>query len=192
MMYKNIDERCFKEFITIETNRLTLRKMVLGDVEDILKVYGDPKVAQYDWFEPFETIEMATKLINHVSKEFEDGEEITWGVVRKEDEAFIGYCCLGDFDDEARRSEIGYGIRSDEWNKGYGTEVVKALSRFGFEEMNLNRIEAFITPDNGGSIKVLEKVGFVQEGVVRERDFIKGKLEDGVVMAMLKSDYDKM
>lgn len=187
-----MNKKCFEEFPIIETERLIFRKMVIDDADDILKIYGDPKVAEYDWFEPFETTEMALKLISHVSKEFEEGEEITWGVVRREDEAFIGYCCLGDFEEDARRSEIGYGLRSDEWNKGYGTEVVKALAKFGFEEMNLNRIEAFITPGNDASIRILKKVGFIQEGIVRERDLIKGKLEDGVILAMIRSDYDKV
>lgn len=191
-MGDDINKRVFEDFPIRETERLILRKMDLSDVDDVLKVYGDPKVAKYDWFEPFETKEMATKLINHVSKEFEEQEEITWGIVRKEDEAFIGYCCLGDFEDDARRSEIGYGLRSDEWNKGYGTEVVKALVKFSFEEMNLNRVEAFVTPGNDASVRLLKKVGFLQEGIVRERDLIKGKLEDGVIMAMLKSDYDKV
>lgn len=187
-----ISKRVFEDFPIIETERLILRKMNLSDVDDVLKVYGDHKVAKYDWFEPFETKEMAIKLINHVNKEFEEQEEITWGVVRKEEGSIIGYCCLGDFEDDARRSEIGYGLRSDEWNKGYGTEILKALVKFGFEDMNLNRIEAFVTPGNDASIRLLKKVGFLQEGIVRERDLIKGKLEDGVIMAMLKSDYNKI
>lgn len=76
--------------------------------------------------------------------------------------------------------------------QGYGTEILKALVKFGFEDMNLNRIEAFVTPGNDASIILLKKVGFLQEGIVRERDLIKGKLEDGVIMAMLKSDYNKI
>jgi [ribosomal protein S5]-alanine N-acetyltransferase len=55
--------------------------------------------------------------------------------------------------------------------------------------MNLNRIEATITPGNDGSVRVLKKLNFKQEGIVRERDFIKGKLEDGIIMALLKKDY---
>lgn len=180
---------CFSKFPIIDTDRIMLREINVGDVEAILKIYGDPKVAEYDWFEPFDTLEKAIKLVNHFNKEFEEQEEITWGIVRKEDKALIGYCCLGDFDDDARRSEIGYGLMSSEWNKGYATEVVKALTKFGFEALNLNRIEAFITPGNDASIRVLKKSGFLQEGIVRERDFIKGKLVDGVILAMLKREY---
>jgi len=85
---------------------------------------------------------------------------------------------------------IGYVLMRSEWNKGYATEVVKALVTFGFEMMNLNRIEAFVTPGNDASIRVLKKSGFLEEGIVRERDLIKGKLEDGVILAILRRDYD--
>lgn len=76
-----------------------------------------------------------------------------------------------------------------QWNKGYATEAIKAIVDFAFKTMNLNRIEAFITPGNDASVSVLRKVNFTQEGIVRERDLIKGKLEDGIIMAILKRDY---
>lgn len=63
------------------------------------------------------------------------------------------------------------------------------MVRYGFENMQLNRIEATITPGNDPSIKVLNKMNFIQEGIVRERDLIKGKLEDGIIMAILKREY---
>jgi len=56
--------------------------------------------------------------------------------------------------------------------------------------MNLNRIEATITPGNDASVRVLRKLDFVQEEIVRERDLIKGKLEDGIIMSVLKREYN--
>ena len=185
-----MNREVFNSIPILETERLIFRQITLEDLDQVLKIYGDSKVAEYDWYTPVETEERALKFINDFSDGFKAQEEITWGIVRKEDGVLIGYCCLGDFDDDARRSEIGYGLMSSQWNKGYGTETVKALTKFGFETMNLNRIEAFVTPGNHGSIKVLKKSGFLQEGIVRERDFIKGKLEDGVILAILKGDYE--
>jgi len=184
-----MNRECFNAFPVLETERLILRKIEPKDVEAVLKIYGDPKAAEYDWFNPIESEEKAMKFIHHFNKEYEEQEEITWGITRKGDGAFIGTCCLGDFDDDARRSEIGYVLLRNEWNKGYATEAVKALVTFGFEIMNLNRIEAFITPGNDASIRVLKKANFLQEGIVRERDLIKGELVDGVILAILKRDY---
>lgn len=76
-----------------------------------------------------------------------------------------------------------------EWNKGYATEAIKAIVDFAFNTMDLNRIEAFITPGNDSSINVLRKLNFKQEGILRERDLIKGKLEAGIIMAILKREH---
>lgn len=98
---------------------------------------------------------------------------------------------MGDFDEGASRSEIGYDITRTEWCKGYATEALESVLNYGFNIMNLNRIEATVTPGNEGSIKVLRKLNFIQEGIVRERDLIKGKLEDGIIMSILKREYIK-
>ena len=103
----------------------------------------------------------------------------------------VGICNLGDFEDSSRRCEIGYDIKKSKWNKGYATEAIKLLVNFALCDMNLNRVEAFVTPGNDVSVRVLEKCGFIREGLVRERDFIKGELVDGIIMAILKSDYCK-
>ncbi|SUY47677.1 N-acetyltransferase GCN5 [Clostridium putrefaciens] len=172
----------------IETKRLILREISENDVDGIYKVFSDPAVAKYDWFSPIESKDDAIKFIKRYKEEFESGEEITWGIELKDTKELIGICCLGDFDNGARRSEIGYDLAKDKWNKGYATEAIEAIVKFGLSEMDLNRIEAFITPGNDASVKVLEKLNFTKEGVVRERDLIKGKLEDGIIMSILQKD----
>jgi ribosomal-protein-alanine N-acetyltransferase len=129
------------------------------------------------------------KFIERYNKELEENEEITWGIILKGTNKLIGTCCLGDFDEGARRAEIGYDITQGEWSKGYATEALEVVINFGFNIMNLNRIEATITPGNDASVRVLKKLNFTQEGIVRERDLIKGKLEDGIIMSILNRDY---
>lgn len=186
-----INKSCFNLFPKLESERLIFRKVTSEDVEEIFKIYSDPKVAKYDWYEPIATGDNALSIINGYSKEYQNKEEITWGVAKKNDNKIIGYCCLGDFDDNARRSEIGYGLNRDEWNKGYGTETIKTLVKFGFEVMNLNRIEATVTFGNEASVKALKKVGFVQEGILRERTIMKGELVDDVILAIIKNPVKK-
>ncbi len=172
----------------VETKRLILREINESDVEGVYKIFSDPEVAKYDWFRPIESKDDAIKFIKRYKEEFETGEEITWGIELKDTKELIGICCLGDFDKGARRAEIGYDLVQHKWNKGYATEAVEAIVKFGLSQMNLNRIEAFITPGNDASVKVLEKLNFTKEGLVRERDLIKGKLEDGIIMSILQKD----
>jgi ribosomal-protein-alanine N-acetyltransferase len=181
--------KCFIPFPQLETQRLILRQVETTDVEQLYDILSDAEVAKFDYFYPVTSIEEATKFIERYKKEWEEKEEITWGIILKETNQLLGICCLGDFDEGARRSEIGYDITQAEWGKGYATEALEAVIDFGFHVMNLNRMEATITPGNHASIKVLRKLNFVQEGIVRERDLIKGKLEDGIIMSILKRDY---
>lgn len=184
-----INKSCFDIFPELESQRLIYREVHLGDVEDIFNIYSDPEVAKYDWYKPIATKDDALSIINRYRREFQDKEEITWGVARKSDNKIIGYCCLGTFNDDSRRSEIGYGFNRYEWNKGYATETIKVLTKFGFKIMDLNRIEATVTLGNDASVKALKKANFLQEGIVRERSIMKGKFEDDVILAIIKKDY---
>ena len=179
----------FMPFPQLESQRLWLRQTETKDVDDLFEMISDPEVAEFEYFYPVTSKDQALKFIERYKEELNNKEEITWGLFLKETNQLIGTCCLGDFDEGARRAEIGYDISKKHWGKGYGSEGVKAVVDFGFTQMNLNRIEAFITPGNNASEKVLEKLKFTREGLVRQRDLMKGKLVDGVIMAMLKKEY---
>lgn len=182
--------KSFVPFPTLETDRLLLRLVEDSDVEQLYEVLSDAEVAKFDYFHPLTSIEQALKFIARFKNELEENEEITWGIILKETNQLIGTCNMGSFDDGARRAEIGYDIAQSKWGKGYATEALGAVIEYGFKTMNLNRIEATITPGNDASVKVLTKLNFVHEGIVRERDLIKGKLEDGIMMSILKRDYE--
>ena len=179
----------FNPFPVLETTRLILKKVDTEHLDQLFELLSNPEVAKFDYFYPVTSIKEVTKFIDRYREEIENGEEITWAIVLKETNKLIGTCCLGDFDEYARRLEIGYSIIQSQWGNGYATEAVEVVIDYGFNNMNLNRIEATITPGNDSSVRVLKKLNFNREGIVRERDFIKGKLEDGIIMALLKKEY---
>lgn len=182
--------KCFVPFPRLETERLILREVEEEDMEQLYEMLSDAEVAKFDYFYPVGSKAEAIKFIERYKNELKENEEITWGIILKETNKLIGTCCLGDFDEGARRAEIGYDIAQAKWGKGYATESLEAVINFGFNVMNLNRIEATITPGNNASVKVLQKLNFIQEGIVRERDLIKGKLQDGIIMSILKREYN--
>jgi ribosomal-protein-alanine N-acetyltransferase len=190
---KNIEmsNDCFSNFPELESERLIFRKITKADVEEIFKIYSDPEVAKYDFFRPIKDKEKAFAIIERYNNGFLEEEEITWGIAKKSDNKIIGYCCIGDFDEDAARGEIGYGFNRDEWNKGYGTEAIKTMVEFCFSVIKLNRIEATVTYGNDPSVRVLKKAGFIEEGILRERTMIKGELVDDVMLAILRKDYTK-
>jgi ribosomal-protein-alanine N-acetyltransferase len=90
-----------------------------------------------------------------------------------------------------KRSEIGYDIRKEEdKNKGYMKEAMKAILTYGFEQMGLNRVEAFIGPNNKPSRRLVESYGFVIEGQLREHFCYNDVLQDSVVYSLLLPEYE--
>lgn len=186
---QSIDKSFFDVFPGLESQRLIFRKVEASDVEDVFAIFSAPEVAKYDFFTPINTKEKALTIIDNYQNEFISKEEITWGIVRKSDNKLIGYFSLGNFDEQANKCEIGYGLNKNFWNKGYGTEAIKTLIKFAFEKVKANRIEATVTFGNDASVKALIKSGFLQEGILRERTLIKGELVNDVILAILRRDY---
>jgi RimJ/RimL family protein N-acetyltransferase len=102
----------------------------------------------------------------------------------------IGGCDLTHISWEDRRAQLGLAIgEKGYWGKGYGTDATWTLVRFGFEEMNLNRVQLFVYADNVRAIRCYEKLGFVHEGVLRCNVYRDGEYIDAVAMSMLREEY---
>lgn len=87
--------------------------------------------------------------------------------------------------------EIGYVISKEYWNRGYVSEAIKAVIKFGFEVLHLNRIELHCEEENIGSWRVMEKCGMKFEGILREKVFFKERLRSMKVYSMLKKEWEK-
>lgn len=182
--------RDFEPYPLLETERLILNEITDQHVEELSVILSDPEVAKHDYFYPTKNLEEVMQFIERYGEERQDNEEITWGIFEKSTKKLVGTCGLGDFLDQAKRAEIGYALAQDHWGKGYATEAIQAVVAYGFEVVGLNRIEASITPGNESSVRVLEKNGFTREGLVRQRDYLKGQLVDSIIMGILRTDYE--
>jgi len=176
--------------ITIDTPRLTLRPLSVQDAEPLLAIFSDADVMRYWNTPPWSSTDDAHTFINTHHAAMSQGEWVTLGIFTKEDE-LIGKCMLFNYDSESRRAELGFGIAKSAWGKGYIQEAGKALIEFGFTTMNLRRLEAEIDPQNSASGKALEKMGFIKEGLLRERWEINGVISDSGLYGLLKSDFQK-
>ncbi|HOO75110.1 MAG: GNAT family N-acetyltransferase [Thermotogae bacterium] len=181
----------FENFPFMETERLVFIEPDLKYTEDIYEIISDPYVAEYDWFYPQTEMHFSRKFISMYIENYENNEEITWMLFDKDKRKVIGIICLGNFDDVSCICEIGFYLNRKFWNMGYGTEAIKKITEYAFEKIGINRIEAFITEGNISSERVLEKSGFQREAFMRERDFIKGKFVNTVLMAIIMRDYNK-
>jgi RimJ/RimL family protein N-acetyltransferase len=101
---------------------------------------------------------------------------------------FVGCVGLHGIDPRARQAELGVWIARPYWDKGYGTDAVRVASRFGFREMNLQRVSLRVYEGNPRGRRAYEKVGFKEEGRLRRGQFVDGKYVDVILMGLLTED----
>jgi putative acetyltransferase len=148
--------------MNIETERLIIRPITENDAEDIYGYSQNRNVGINAGWEPHKSIEDTREIMKQV---FLD-QECVFGIVLKETGKLFG--SIGLIPDPKRQNDktrmIGYAIGENYWGKGYMTEALLALLRFGFEELNLDLISASCYPSNERSKNVLKKCGFRYEG----------------------------
>jgi ribosomal-protein-alanine N-acetyltransferase len=176
------------EFPVLETERLILREPVLSDAADIFVFRSDSFVQRYNSI-PMEDISEAKELIEELHAIYRRQDGICWGVTLKEQDTVIGLFGFGNWSVH-NRAMLGYDLAHEHWEKGIGTEAAREIIRYGFEKMELNRIDADTIEDNHESRRLLEKLGFTCEGIRREYSLEDdGKYHGSTINGLLRSEY---
>lgn len=147
----------------LETQRLYLREMQPSDAENAYLLNLDPEVIQYTGDDAFESVEAARSFLEAYLSYHLYGFG-RWAVIRKEDDAFLGWCGLKYLPEEDQY-DIGYRFMQKYWNQGYATEAALPCLALGFEKFGMQTIVGRARKENLASIKVLEKIGlsFVED-----------------------------
>jgi len=106
-----------------------------------------------------------------------------------EDDAVIGTCTLARLDATHGIAEVGFALARDSWRRGYMKEALPLLVDFAFSRLGLRRLEADVDPRNVASLRLLERLGFRREGLLRERYCMNAELQDAVLLALLGRDW---
>lgn len=183
------NEKATKDLPTLETERLTLRKITFEDVEDIYKFTSLEEVASYVTWNAHKTIDETKEFVQRLIKYNDDTDGFIWGIELKENGLLIGTVSLSSPHPKHKSAEIAYALSANFWGKGLITEAAMAAIKFGFEEKKLVRIQAKCLLNNRRSERVLEKVGMTFEGVLRKEMYIKGKHQDLKMYAMIDEDF---
>ncbi|MFY7734872.1 MAG: GNAT family N-acetyltransferase [Bacteroidia bacterium] len=105
-------------------------------------------------------------------------------------QSIIGRCGLHNWNKEHHRAEIGYNISDENFKrKGLMTEAVSSIIDYGFNELNLHRIEALVGSNNIPSLKIIESQHFTKEGLLRQHYYLANKYEDSIVFSILYKEY---
>ncbi|MES2881614.1 MAG: GNAT family protein [Bacteroidota bacterium] len=178
----------FQPFPLLQTERLILRKITMADVEQIFFLRSDAAVLQYLHRAPAKSADDAAVWINNLEGWEKSFSGITWGLCTKESNELIGTICFWNIQQENLRAEIGYALHPKQQGKGFMQEAMKTILVYGFRVMNFHSVEAHVYPQNLGSIKLLQKNGFVQEAYFKENIFFNGGFSDSVAYSLLRQN----
>ena len=177
------------KFELLETERLLLRKMADEEYQYIFTQCGDNIIKELLNLNSDEELE-AEKDKTRKGRRTYNKSFLYFQLIDKPSGIIIGWCGYHTWYLEHSRAEIGYGMTNDAFkNKRLMSEAILRIIDYGFSQMNLHRIEAFIGPANIASQKLVEKLGFQKEGVLREHYRKQGVIEDSIVYSLLKKEY---
>ena len=174
----------------IETNRLVLREFKADDWSDFFSYQQSPEYLElYPWDRRREedSIEFVNLFIEW--QKTAPRRKFQLVVTLKGDEKAIGSCGIRLKDGTDLDADLGYEIAPPHWGNGLATEAVRAMVRFGFENLHLHRLSSWCTAQNVRSIRVLEKLGMKTEGRLRESEQYKDRYWDTLLFGLLRSEW---
>jgi len=161
----------FRVFPEFESERLRFRDIRQSDVDDLFEIYNNNATLKYQVISPFKSVMEMKRYVEIISDGYQNRYFIRWALEHKESGKLIGLISLHHLEFWNYKAEIGYIMNEEFWNQGLTTEAVKKLVDTAVYDWGLHRIEAAIHPENGPSIRVVEKLNFEKEGYRKEAAF---------------------
>lgn len=179
----------FGDMPVLETDRLVLRKLTRDDAADLFEYASVPEVSKFLPWDTHETEQHTKDFIETSIEYYESGQLAPWGIALKSNDKLIGTIEFVRWLPNHFRAEIAFVLSNRFWGRGLTLEATKRVVRFGFEKMELQKIEAQARIENVQSQRVLQKLGMRFEGVLRNHWWIKDQFRDTVQYSMLKNEY---
>ncbi|PTX15076.1 ribosomal-protein-alanine N-acetyltransferase [Pontibacter mucosus] len=169
----------------MKTERLILRERTKQVQKDLLRL----PVKEQLGFLGLDTEEQLNAELIRSNKRLGNLEMkwLKWELIEKESQKVIGSCGFHNWYEEHERAELGYSLHENFRGRGFMHEALTCVIEHGFKVMKLNRIEAFVGPSNLPSIRVIEKLGFTREGLLKEHYKINDHIYDSIVYSLLRS-----
>ncbi|MCU7801660.1 MAG: GNAT family N-acetyltransferase [Candidatus Thiodiazotropha sp. (ex Lucinoma annulata)] len=178
------------EHAVLETSRLLLRPLALSDTLAIQKTAGAREIADTMISLPHPyPAGGAERYVALQQAERDAGRSVTFTIKQKAEEEFCGLVEVRDIDRTHSQGELSFWLAVEAWGNGFMSEVVQAVVQYGFESLELNRLYAYHMLRNPASGRVLEKNGFKQEGLLRQRVRKWGQFEDVLLWANLRQEW---
>ncbi|ASR37955.1 GCN5 family acetyltransferase [Prauserella marina] len=177
---------------TLHTARLRLRPFADDDADDLFALQSNAHVLRY-WDSPaWKDRSRIARFMNGCRQMADEGTGVRVAIERNSDQAFAGWCTFNSWNPDFRSASLGYCLNEESWGHGYATEAARALLGWAFDALDLNRVQAETDTRNTASARVLEKLGFVREGTLREDCIVNGDVSDTWVYGLLRRDWNRL
>ena len=179
--------------LPIETDRLTLRRYLATDYDDLLRLQSSPDVTRFLLYDPKTPEQVKESLAGRLTDVpmDTDGQALTVAVILRETGQHVGEVTMFVQNAEQRTGEIGFVFHPDFHGRGFAAEASIELLRLGFEELGMHRIIGRLDARNTGSANLLKRLGLRHEAHFVKNEFLKGEWTDELVFALLAEEWDK-
>ncbi len=169
--------------------RIALRKLTKRDAPTIYKNVSRWAVAQYMFTAYPYTLQHAYRFVKRSQLSARNGTGYHLGVELKEKRGIVGVVGLFALDRASRNAELGCWIAEDHWGTRLSDDAVRLMLRFGFGYLKLRRVCAYTYVNNRPPQRLLRRLGFTREGLLRKCRFRRGKYRDYYVWGMLREEF---
>ncbi|WP_189456731.1 GNAT family N-acetyltransferase [Cognatilysobacter bugurensis] len=188
-MHATASDTAANELPVLNGTRLRLRGIETDDFDAFYALHSDPQAMRYWSFPAWTAREQAQAYFETACSSRDPGRMLCWAMADIADDALIGAATLCDIDREQGRATVGYVLSRDRWGRGLAREAVSLMLVHAFDTLALRRVEADIDPRNEASCRLVERVGFRREGLLRERWHTAGELCDTVMYGLLAREF---
>lgn len=173
-----------EEFPVLETERLLLRRVNSDDADGLFRCYSDPEVMKF-LSAPLDNEDAIEGILEEYKEGFSRGCNLIWSIVIKKTGVFAGTAGFEEFSFLDSKADIGFSLLPSHQGVGYMREALLEIVNYGFQSININRIQTTVVPGNASSVKLLEKLGFHREGHMKQSVFFNNSYHDELMFALL-------
>lgn len=173
----------------IGTERLHLREVTRDDALALYAIHSDPQVMRFWSYPAWTQLAQAQAKVDAIATQRREQDILVWAIADADSDLLIGTLAVFAWNREQGRAEIGYSLHRDWQGRGLASEALQAVLRVLFNELGLRRLEADIDPRNHASCRLVEKLGFQREGLLRARWQVNEEVCDSLLYGLLRQDF---
>ena len=174
----------------LDSARIRLRGFREDDLDDFYALHSDPVVNRYWSFPAWTDPSQARDYFASAIGGRDANRMLCWAITETGSDRLTGATTLFAINRAQGRAEVGYALRASHWGRGLAQETLRLVLGHAFDTLMLRRIEADIDPRNAASCRLVERMGFVREGLLRDRWCVAGEVSDSAIYGLLAREWN--